>query len=553
MAPDAPSTGPGSRRYLLHHGLERSAATSPDAPAVLSRDRTLSYGELDARANQLAAVLGRHDVAPGDRVALYLDKSVESVVAVYAALKAGAAYVPLDPSAPASRLALIASDCRVRCLISGREKARNWPALVAGSGVETIIVLNATGDEMQPRAGALVVGTEALPTAPRAAPTVPTVSQDLAYILYTSGSTGVPKGVMLSHANALCFVDWAVPTFGVGPGDRLSSHAPFHFDLSIFDLFAASVAGAAVVLVPPDVSVFPVEVARFITEHRISIWYSVPSVLSMLVLRGGLETHALPSLRTVLFAGEVFPAKYLRQLMALLPHVRFCNLYGPTETNVCTWLDVAPLPPDQTEPVPIGRAIDDTDAFAITEDGHRAQAGAEGELHVRGGTVMRGYWGDPARTDLVLVADPSGVAQGPVYRTGDLVRARADGGFEFLGRRDAQVKSRGYRIELGDIETALDAVPDVIECAAVAVPDEIVTNRIHAFVVVAPGVTATDLVAACSTRLPRYMVPERFELRASLPKTSTGKVDRRSLLAESTNAGDPGAATAATDSLPGTG
>ena len=198
---------------------------------------------------------------------------------------------------------------------------------------------------------------------------------------------------MLSHLNALAFVRWAVGQFGVGPDDRLSNHAPLHFDLSVFDLFAAAMAGATVVLVPPELSVFPVQIRDFIEEKRITIWYSVPSILSMLTLRGGLEPGALPDLRSILFAGEVFPTKYLRQLMTLLPHVRFSNLYGPTETNVCTWFDVEHLP-EPTAPIPIGRAIDDVDVFAVTDDGRPAGPGEEGELFVHGPTVMRGYWGD---------------------------------------------------------------------------------------------------------------------------------------------------------------
>ena len=174
------------------------------------------------------------------------------------------------------------------------------------------------------------------------------IDLDLAYILYTSGSTGEPKGVKLSHRNALAFVEWAVATFDVSADDRLSSHAPLHFDLSIFDLYAAAMAGAAVVLVPPSASSFPAEVARFIRGNGITIWYSVPSVLSMLTLRGGLKGDDFPTLRTILFAGEVFPTRYLRRLMALLSQVRFANLYGPTETNVCTWYDVPVLPEEET-------------------------------------------------------------------------------------------------------------------------------------------------------------------------------------------------------------
>jgi amino acid adenylation domain-containing protein len=356
-----------------------------------------------------------------------------------------------------------------------------------------------------------------------------TIDLDLAYILYTSGSTGDPKGVMLSHRNALTFVDWATARLGVEASDRLSSHAPLHFDLSIFDLFAAASAGAAVDLVPAETSVFPTAVASFIADRGITIWYSVPSVLSMLALRGGLEPGALPQLRTVLFAGEVFPVPYLRRLMRTLPHARFLNLYGPTETNVCTYYEVPPLDDERVVPIPIGRAIDNVEVFAVGEDGERVPDGEVGELWVRGSSVMCGYWGDPTRTDRSLVGWNVGHGPGdPAYRTGDLVRRDAQGDYEFLGRRDSQIKSRGYRIELGDVEAALYAHPTVVECAVTAVPDELVTNRLKAYVVLREEGTAADVLRVCGERVPPYMVPD-LEVREQLPRTSTGKIDRRAL------------------------
>ena len=365
-----------------------------------------------------------------------------------------------------------------------------------------------------------VVTSAALAGCPDVPPTRRAVGADLAYVLYTSGSTGAPKGVMLSHANALAFVGWAAETFGVRAEDRLSSHAPLHFDLSVFDLFAAAYGGAAVVLVPSRTSVFPVELARFIEVNGITVWYSVPSILTALTLHGDLRAGSLPTLRAVLFAGEVFPTKHLRRLMQLLPHARFFNLYGPTETNVCTYHEVRPLPEDATA-IPIGKAIDGVDAFALTDAGETAAPGEVGELCVRGASVMQGYWGDAERTAKVLRA--------AAYHTGDLVRRDADGDYWLLGRRDAQIKTRGYRVELGEIEVALHEHPAVSDCAVVAMPDDEVTNRIAAFVVGARAITESELVRHCADRLPRYMIPEVFAMVPELPKTSTGKVDRRSL------------------------
>ena len=317
--------------------------------------------------------------------------------------------------------------------------------------------------------------------------------------------------------------------FAITSADRLSSHAPLHFDLSVLDLYAAAKAGAAVVLVPPRAAMFPVELARFIDEEAISVWYSVPSALTMLVTRGAVTEGAFPRLRTILFAGEVFPMKYLLRLMDVLPHVSFHNLFGPTETNVCTWYDVPRFPPGDAPPsIPIGRPIAGVEADAVDEAGATVAHGQVGELLISGPTVMHGYWGDPERTARTLLERGGS----RVYRTGDLVQRDVDGNLLFLGRRDTQIKSRGYRIELGDIEAAIYEHPLVLECAAVAVPDELVTNKIKAVVVTRAPIRELELVEHCRSRLPRYMIPETFEFCDELPRSSTGKLARKLLEAE---------------------
>jgi L-proline---[L-prolyl-carrier protein] ligase len=514
----------------LHDLLSTSAASWPDEVAVVDGARSTTYSELERRANQLGHLLLDLGVECGDRVGIYLEKSIESLLAIYGTLKAGAVYVPLDLDAPPARLGYIAKDCEIRHLLTGSEKASRWSELVAaGAPIETIVVLNSPRGARDGTAPARLLGVQELEARPESSPPSATSSDDLAYLLYTSGSTGTPKGVMLSHLNALAFVEWAVARFDVQMDDRLSSHAPLHFDLSILDLFAAARAGAAVVLVPPGASVFPIELVRFIERTKISVWYSVPSVLGMIALRGGISGGDLAHLRAVLFAGEVFPTKHLRRLMALLPKARFYNLYGPTETNVCTYYEVPPLPEDKIDPIPIGTPITDVDVFAVKDDGDVASPGEVGELHVRGPTVMRGYWANPKLTAEVLVSDQAGGTGERVYKTGDLVCEDDDGNYLFLGRRDSQIKSRGYRIELGEIETTLLAHPAVVECAVTAIADEVFTNRIKAFVVVKEEVGEAELVRFSSERIPHYMLPDSFELVDALPKTSTGKIDRQRL------------------------
>jgi acyl-coenzyme A synthetase/AMP-(fatty) acid ligase len=283
-----------------------------------------------------------------------------------------------------------------------------------------------------------------------------------------------------------------------------------------------------VTLVPPATSVFPVEVVRFIDSNRITVWYSVPSILSLLIQHADLSPGALPSLRAVVFAGEVFPSKYLSRLMALVPHAEFHNWYGPTETNVCTSYRVTEPPAEDGPDIPIGRAIGNVETAVIGDSGGRVPPGQEGELVVRGATVMQGYWGDEEKTASRLVSGLLEDTSDPVYRTGDLV-VEGPEGYRFRGRRDHQIKSRGYRIELGEIETALYAHPDIVECAVLAVPDDLVSNRIKAYVVFRGEPGEAKLAGWCADRLPRYMVPDEFAFTSELPKTSTGKIDRRAL------------------------
>lgn len=514
------------RPHLLTHLLERAANRDPDAAAVVDGATVLSYGELLARSAEVAGRLRDAGVGRGDRVALCLDKSADAVVALWGVLFAGAAYVPLDVSAPVIRLGYVAADCAVAAIVTSDARAELADGVAAAVPAGPALV----------RVGAVAGVVEGRRTSP------PCVDADLAYVLYTSGSTGRPKGVMLSHRNALAFVLWAAAEFGVGPGDRLSSHAPFHFDLSVFDLYASAAAGAAVVLVPARASVFPRELATFVRESRITVWYSVPSILSALGTRGGLAPGDLPDLRTVLFAGEVFPTAFLRRLMAQLPGVRFVNLYGPTETNVCTWYDVTALDPEDDADIPIGRAVPNDELFVVGEDGAAVATGTPGELLVRGATVMRGYWGAADRTARSLVAHPfDAAATDRVYRTGDLVVDPGDGELRFLGRRDHQIKSRGYRIELGEIETALHAQEGVLECAVVPVPDELISNRIVAFVVARSGVDDRALAKGCAQALPPYMVPGDFVLVDDLPRTPNGKVDRRLLVERAASSAGNGA------------
>jgi amino acid adenylation domain-containing protein len=516
--------------FLLWHGLRDSALLHPDRPAVEWRRETLTYRQLDERSNGFASMLLRNGIGRGHRLGLFAPKSHLSVVAMLGTLKAGATYVPVDPHAPALRAGFILGNCGVSAIVTTADRLAALREHRASLGALRIAILNEPPeDDLSWVETALWdnIGAGSGREWPAA------IETDPAYLLYTSGSTGQPKGVIITHRNALTFVDWGVETFGITAADRLSNHAPLHFDLSVFDIYAALQRGATVVMVPDQVALFPAELARWIRDREISVWYSVPSALVRMLLHGGLRNINYPRLRTLLFAGEVLPMKFLRDLMQLLPHTRFANLYGPTETNVCTYYVVPhDLDPDAAA-IPIGAACANTEVFAVDENDRLVEAGQEGELVVRGPAVMAGYWDLPERTAQSLVRNRlQDSFEDRIYRTGDIVRQSPDGNFVFVGRRDHMVKSRGYRIELGEIEQVLLRHDSVREAVVIPLPDEEVGARLMAFAHPHPDrtVSAEELRAFCLGHLPHYMVPEEFVVREELPKTSTGKTDRQALL-----------------------
>lgn len=520
--------------YVLQQLLSKSAKNYPEKPAVWARGKSITYRELEERSNQLAHLLRQRGIQKGDRVGLFFPKCVESIVSMLGVLKAGGVYVPLDPQAPADRVGYIIGNCGIRILITTAEKRKDLTDETRGL-LEASVLVEGEGN------GSDRIAWSELGQFPSDhAPQVTLVETDLAYILYTSGSTGRPKGVMLTHQNALTFVEWCAEEFQVRSEDRLSNHAPLHFDLSVFDVYNTLEAGATVYLITEDLALFPTSLANFIDTQKITIWYSVPSALMLLLLHGRLTPEKLSSLRVILFAGEVFPMKYLRQLAEISQESELYNLYGPTETNVCTYYKVERERLAGMEKLPIGIACANTECFSVTPEGRLAEKGEAGELYVRGPSVTYGYWADPEKTLKMVV--PNHFQENfeeKMYRTGDIVTVGDDGNYYFKGRRDSQIKSRGYRIELGEIESALLSHPGVREAAVLAVPDEIIGNRIRA--VVAPHVAGSlgvlELQQFCASRVPKYMIPELVDLYDELPKTSTGKIDRVKLASEPVGAG----------------
>lgn len=511
---------------MLQHLLEDSAHRYPENVAVEDPDRgeAITYLTLDERSEKLRDDLLRHGVRASDRVGLCARKSIAGLVSIFGILKAGAAYVPVAVDAPDSRNAQILSDCSVKALLVDRNilrRLRKGPHGGCLGPVRDCPALSPYGDEL-----ALVsMRGQENPAVARAG-----VPDDLAYILYTSGSTGTPKGVMHSHRSALSFISWCSETFEPTPFDRVSCHAPFHFDLSIFDVYVTVKHGATVVLIGEETGKQATHLAALIAERRVSIWYSTPSVLRLLVEFGRMERHDYSRLRLILFAGEVFPYRYLKTLQERLPNRRYFNLYGPTETNVCTFCEIPPeFRGDRMGPTSIGRACSGTLTQVMRENGREVRPGEAGELYVSGGTVMLGYWNRPDLDAKVFLVDGEGRRW---YRTGDQVQETTAGDYLFLGRRDRMVKRRGFRIELGEVETLLYRHPLVTEAAVIALGDQQNDVRIMAFLCWAdekpPSLVA--LKRFCAENMPPYLIPDQFSFLKAIPKTSTNKIDYQGLV-----------------------
>ncbi|MBN8227307.1 non-ribosomal peptide synthase/polyketide synthase [Corallococcus macrosporus] len=483
----------------MHSLFEAQAQATPEAVAAVFEGTRLTYAQLDARANQLAHALRRRGVGPEVRVALSVERSLDIVIGLLGILKAGGAWVPVDPLLPRERLAFMLEDSAAQVLVTQQPLVDRFPVALHGR--------------------ALCLDTErgALAKEPTEAPSTGVTPANMAYLLYTSGSTGTPKGTAVEHRSVANLVTHEAVAYGIGPGSRVLQFASLSFDLSVEEIFTTLCNGATLVLAPLEKLMPGAPLPVLLREQELSVVSLTPAALA------ATSSERLPELRTVISGGEALPADVVARWA---PGRRLLNTYGPTEATVIATL--GEVVADGNVPS-IGKPLANVCVYVLDPHGQPVPVGVRGELHIGGVGVARGYAGRPGLTAERFVPDDfSGEEGARLYRTGDVVRWRADGQLDFVGRIDAQVKVRGFRIELGEVESALRAAPSVKDAVVLAREDAPGDRRLVAYVV-GEALDVSALRAHLKQHLPEYMVPAAFVSLETLPLTSNGKVDRKAL------------------------
>jgi amino acid adenylation domain-containing protein len=501
---------------LIHKLLPRAARRDPDRPALIADEGALTFAELDAQSDAVAARLGDMGLARGARVALLLDNSPEFVVALFAALKAGGVIVPLNPTVKSDKLAHLIDDAGASVLFT-RTRLID---VVSGALERTVSGTRVVWVDGEPPDAAVAPAADWHPPRPE-----PAIDEDLAAILYTSGSTGEPKGVMLTH-RTICNNAWAIGAYLRNePDDVVLCVLPLSFSYGLFQVLTAVEVGYTVAL--ERSFAYPLDTLRRIGALRVTGLPGVPSVFATLLQHVPSPDVDLSSLRFVTNAGSGLPPAHLDRLRAALPGVDIFCMYGQTECTRAAYLDPAMLDAKRGS---VGRAIPNSEVYLVDDDGKRLPPGATGELVVRGANVMRGYWRKPAETaDRLRPGENEGER---VLHTGDLFHMDEDGYLTFVARRDDVFKSKGEKVSPREIEAVLHELEGVVEAAVVGVAHPIDGLAVKAFVVLLPGaeLDAREIRRHCRARLESHLVPRFVELRDELPKTDSGKINKTTLV-----------------------
>jgi long-chain acyl-CoA synthetase len=505
--------------------LRRSAERFPDKTALVASGKRLTYSQLDDLSDELAQGLVDRGIARGDRVVLFMDNSAEAIVSIFAVMKAGAVFSPVNPSTKADKVAYILNNCGARGLVTQQNIAAvAADAALASPSVALTIIADG---EATPSSQGFVHWSDAL-TAPSLAllTGAPGIDVDLAMLIYTSGSTGLPKGVMMTHQNVAAAATSITTLIGNTPDDIILNVLPVSFNYGLYQALMAVKVGATLVL--EKSFAYPQVILNRAAEEKVTGLPLVPTMAAILLAQRSLAPGALPHLRYITNTAAALPPAHIERLQALFPHAALYSMYGLTECKRCTWLPPAELKNRMSS---VGIAIPGTEAYVVDDDGNRAAPGVVGELVIRGAHVMKGYWGNPEATARALRPGPH--AWERVLHTGDLFRSDDEGFLYFVGRKDDIIKSRGEKVAPKEVENVIYALPGVAEAVVIGVPDPILGSAIKAVVATEPNASleAVDIVRHCARFLEDYMVPKFVEFRRSLPKTDSGKISRR-LVAE---------------------
>lgn len=515
---------------LIHTALARTAARFPDKPVFRIPGGEITYAAFAESVAGLAGTLRDLSVRRGDRVAVHFRKSIESAIAIYAVMRAGAAYVPIDPASPAERTRSILRTCGARVMITQEALARKLPDDLP-TELDGLV-----GPQSIEAKGPRVVGwSDALSASPGAESVQDASEDDLAYIIFTSGSTGEPKGIVHTHATGLAYSRMAAALYNIVPNDRLTGISPLHFDMSTLDYLCGPQCGTTTTIIPDPYLKLPASLSELVEEERITIWYSVPFALTQVLLHGALEERDLTSIRWVLFGGEPFAPKHLAALTEALPDARFSNVFGPAESNQCTYYHLPGRWKAADGQPPVGVSCPHARTRLVDETLKPVEQGAIGEMIVCSPAIMKGYWKRPDLNEKVLVHLPDGASNDETWlRTGDLASVRPDGLYAFHGRADRMAKVRGFRVELDEIEDVLSDHRDVEEASAFSVSLEQGHSAIQAAVTLLPeaSVGADELRAHLAERLPSYSIPDTIDIVQEFPRTSSGKINWKRLSEE---------------------
>lgn len=513
---------------LLHHSVKKHAVERPLSTAFRCREKSLSYQELHQKSSQLANLLLSAGIKNLDRIGIYMGKDLWLPVATYGILVAGAAYVPIDPNSRQERVEFILKDCDIEVLITSQDKQKLLQKIVGSKKTNLRIVIGlgeATIEGVRSIPWSTITKSSSVP------PNIKVQEDDLAYIMYTSGSTGVPKGLMHTHRSGLAYVRHSAELYNVTSQDILGNHAPLHFDISTFEFLTGPYAGATSVLIPEEEIMFPQSLAQLIEREKLTFWYSVPLALIQILTRSDLSEVNLSSLRWVLFGGEPFPPKYVEQLMAVIPGARFCNVYGPAEVNQCTYYILPQNFKDDSTPIPIGYVWQGATDLIVDENDRAVSTNEVGELLISSCTMMHGYWARPdLNKNAFYFEEPIAGFKRRYYRTGDLVKKDENGILHFYGRKDRQIKIRGYRLELDEVEAVFIAQAEIEEAVAVITTKNDEKDIVLAVILHDSKVFDCKMsLDSARLKLPHYGIPSRIEILSSFPRTPTGKPDRERL------------------------